>query len=162
MNTDELKKKCAERAKIFQQAMESCHSSSPMDCIEWFADRIAELEQQVSYLEDNLRVARKDRANLQLEVGRGLKEFIKDCPYSALKLYANAELEQENAELSMKRKAERKIFQGIVEKKNDQLTNAKKLLDEFLDFESSCMERGIYISDKIRTEAKQFLSEVEK
>lgn len=49
----------------------------------------AELKEKVSYLEDNLRVARKDRENLQLEVGKGLKEFIKDCPYSALKLYAN-------------------------------------------------------------------------
>ena len=41
------------------------------------------------FLEDNLRVARKDRENLQLKVGKDLKEFIKDCPYSALKLYAN-------------------------------------------------------------------------
>jgi predicted ATP-binding protein involved in virulence len=47
MTDEELKKKCKERAKIFQQAMESCHSSSPMDCIEWFADRIAELETQI-------------------------------------------------------------------------------------------------------------------
>jgi len=44
MTKEELKNKCKERAKIFQQAMESCHSSSPMDCIEWFADRIVELE----------------------------------------------------------------------------------------------------------------------
>ena len=49
----------------------------------------AELKEKVSYLEDNLRVARKDRKDLQLEVGKGLKEFIKDCPYSALKLYGN-------------------------------------------------------------------------
>lgn len=46
MTDVELKKKCKERAKIFQQAMESCHSTSLMDCIEWFADRIAELETQ--------------------------------------------------------------------------------------------------------------------
>lgn len=37
------------------------------------------------------------------------------------------------------------------------LCKAKELLNEFLDFESSCMERGIYISDKIRAEAEQFL-----
>ena len=49
----------------------------------------AELKEKVSYLKDNLRVARKDRENLQLKVGKGLKEFIKDCPYSALKLYVN-------------------------------------------------------------------------
>jgi len=47
MTDEELKKKCTERAKIFQQAMESCKSSSPIDCIEWFADRIAELEAQI-------------------------------------------------------------------------------------------------------------------
>ena len=52
-------------------------------------DENAELKEKVSYLEDNLRVARKDRKNLQLKVGKGLKEFIKDCPYSALKFYAN-------------------------------------------------------------------------
>ena len=52
-------------------------------------DENVELKEKVSYLEDNLRVARKDRKNLQLEVGKGLKEFIKDCFYSALKLYAN-------------------------------------------------------------------------
>ena len=49
----------------------------------------AELKEKVSYLKDNLRVARKDRENLQLKIGKGLKEYIKDCPYSALKLYAN-------------------------------------------------------------------------
>ena len=42
-------------------------------------------------------------------------------------------LEKENAELSMKRKAERKIFQGIVQKKNDQLTKAKFLLKQLVD-----------------------------
>jgi len=52
MTKEELKKKCKERAKIFQQAMESCHSSSPMDCIEWFADRIAELEAQIEKMKN--------------------------------------------------------------------------------------------------------------
>ena len=69
----------------------------------------AELKEKVSYLEDNLRVARKDRKNLQLEVGKGLKEFIKDCPYSALKLYANG---------------------YYVE----QLTNAKEIIKKFSEF----------------------------
>jgi hypothetical protein len=38
----------------------------------------------------------------------------------------------------------------------------KKLLNEFLDFEASCMERGIYISDKTRAEAEQFLKDSEE
>ena len=46
MSKEELKNKCTERAKIFQQAMESCKSSNPMDCIEWFADMILELEKK--------------------------------------------------------------------------------------------------------------------
>ena len=53
MTEEELKQKCKEREKIFQQAMESCHSSSPIDCIEWFADRIAELEQENKVLAQN-------------------------------------------------------------------------------------------------------------
>ena len=48
MTKEELKNKCTERAKIFQQAMESCHSSNPIDCIEWFADRIADLEEKLA------------------------------------------------------------------------------------------------------------------
>ena len=35
-------------------------------------DENVELKEKVSYLEDNLRVAREDRKNLQLEVGKGL------------------------------------------------------------------------------------------
>jgi hypothetical protein len=49
----------------------------------------AELKNQVSYLEDNLRVARKNRENLQLDVAKGLKEFVKDHPATALRYLAN-------------------------------------------------------------------------
>lgn len=48
-----------------------------------------ELKNQVSYLEDNLRVARKDREDLQLDVAKGLKEFVKDYPATALRYLAN-------------------------------------------------------------------------
>ena len=42
---DEKVRELAEqRTEIFQQSMESCHSNNPIDCIEWFADRIIELE----------------------------------------------------------------------------------------------------------------------
>ena len=34
------------------------------------------LQEEISFLKDNLRVARKDRKLLQLEVGKGLKDFI--------------------------------------------------------------------------------------
>ena len=49
----------------------------------------AELKEKVSYLEDNLRVARKDREKLQLDVAKGLKEFVKDYPATALRYLAN-------------------------------------------------------------------------
>jgi hypothetical protein len=55
MTEKELRQKCKERAKIFQQAMEGCHSSSPMDCIEWFADRIADLEKENAELKARLK-----------------------------------------------------------------------------------------------------------
>ena len=55
MTEEELKNKCKERAKIFQQAMESCKSSNPMDCIEWFADRIADLEKENAKLKSECR-----------------------------------------------------------------------------------------------------------
>jgi len=60
MNTDELKKKCEERAKIFQQAMECCKSSNPIDCIEWFADRIIELEQENAELKETLKICEEN------------------------------------------------------------------------------------------------------
>ncbi len=90
MTEEELKNKCKERAKIFQQAMESCKSSSPMDCIEWFADRIAELEEKLKHAEENCInktcVVFKDK---------------EDCVAKLL------ELEKENAEL-------KKSLHGIV------------------------------------------------
>lgn len=48
-----------------------------------------ELKNQVSFLKDNLRVARKDREDLQLDVAKGLKEFVKDYPATALRYLAN-------------------------------------------------------------------------
>lgn len=62
-------------------------------------DEVKKLEEQVAYLKDNLRVARKDKENLQLKIGKGLQEFIKDCPYTALKFYANEKYVEENIEL---------------------------------------------------------------
>lgn len=96
----------------------------------------AELKEKVSYLEDNLRVARKDRENLQLKVGKGLKEFIKDCPYSALKLYANG---------------------YYVE----QLTKAKELIGELISSLSVVGECGEEECELLNR-AEQFLSEVEE
>ena len=48
-----------------------------------------ELLEQVSFLKDNLRVAREDREQLQLEIGKGLKEFVHDCTGTALRFLAD-------------------------------------------------------------------------
>lgn len=65
-------------------------------CDDVHLQRIADLEKEnvemkdkVSYLKDNLRVARKDRENLQLDVAKGLKEFVKDFPATAIRYMAN-------------------------------------------------------------------------
>ena len=103
-------------------------------------------KKKVSYLEDNLRVARKDRKNLQLEVGKGLKEFIKDCPYSALKLYAN-------------------------EYYAEQLTKAKEIIKDYMTIAKGSHSTVCGVPEENRTiyvlqlneEAEQFLnSEVEE
>ena len=102
----------------------------------------AELKEKVSYLEDNLRVARKDRKNLQLKVGKGLKEFIKDCPYSALKLYANG---------------------YYVE----QLTNAKEIIKKFsefvnneAEFDSEHPQEHTGLWNELCEKAEQFIKEM--
>ena len=111
-----------------------------------FEKENAELKEKVSYLEDNLRVARKDRKNLQLEVGKGLKEFIKDCPYSALKFYANGYYAE-------------------------QLTKAKEIIKDYLTIAKGSHSTVCGVPEENRTiyvlqlnkEAEQFLnSEVEE
>lgn len=134
MTKDEMKDKIsmALRDPILQQGFEIICKEN------------AELKEKVSYLEDNLRVARKDRKNLQLKVGKGLKEFIKDCPYSALKLYANG---------------------YYVE----QLTKAKEIIKDYMTIVKGSHttvcgvpeeNRTIYVL-KLNEEAEQFLKESE-
>ena len=63
----------------------------------------------------------------------------------------------------MKRKAERKIFQGIVEKKNDQLTKAKEIIREFVEWANWQGNSKCPSFKSIQDKAEQFLnSEVEK
>ena len=59
MTKEELKNKCTERAKIFQQAIGSCKSSNPIDCIEWFADRIVELDKECAEVWGKLTKAKE-------------------------------------------------------------------------------------------------------
>ena len=108
MTKEGLENKCTERAKIFQQAMENCKSSNPMDCIEWFADRILELEKVCQDLSDKF----------DYQVKRVMK------------------LEKENAELKEKLKPENclKLLakDGYVKFTSDQLTEAKEIIKALL------------------------------
>jgi hypothetical protein len=93
----------------------------------------AELKEKVSYLEDNLRVARKDRENLQLDVAKGLKEFVKDYPATSLRFLAN-------------------------EKYIEQLTQAKEIIRELLN---SCFGyNSKTVNYEVKVKAEQFLKEV--
>ena len=160
MNDEELKKKCKEREKIFQQAMESCHSSSPIDCIEWFADRIAELEAEVK--------ERKDKADLWCKTAN-LKDH---------NIMINKELEKENAEL----KETLRTYNGCGDWDDDfhtcrvylqheelqeyieQLTKAKEIIKELVRVEYADFTNGDYSNElsKVLEQAEQFLKEVEK
>ena len=143
MTKDEMKDKISSALKdpILQQGFEIiCKNLAKLE------KENAELKEKVSYLEDNLRVARKDRKNLQLKVGKGLKEFIKDCPYSALKFYANGYYAE-------------------------QLTKAKEIIKDYMTIAKGSHStvcgvpeenRTIYVL-KLNEEAEQFLnSEVEE
>lgn len=93
----------------------------------------AELKEKISYLEDNLRVARKDRENLQLDVAKGLKEFVKDYPATALRYLAN-------------------------EKYVEQFTKAKDIIRDLL----SCLYSVEYDRVSDLEQAEQFLQEVKE
>ena len=110
----------------------------PCEKYKSYKDENAELKEKVSYLEDNLRVARKDRENLQLDVAKGLKEFVKDYPATSLRYLAN-------------------------EKYVEQLTKAKELIEELsssLSVVGECDDEECELLNR----AEQFLkdSEVEK
>lgn len=68
-----------------------------VDELEHIADLKKEneqLEAQISYLKDNLRVARKDRERLQDDVAKGIEYFIKEKPATSLRFLANKELKE--------------------------------------------------------------------
>lgn len=120
MTDEELKKKCTERAKIFQQAMESCHSSSPIDCIEWFADRVAELEDKLANADYQLEGRDNEIAELEQE-NKVLAQNLEDTDI------VNKALEKENAEL--------KSGCGMCYRKDkENLTKAKEIIREFVEW----------------------------
>ena len=135
MTKDEMKNKCAERTRIFQQAMESCKSSNPIDCIEWFADRIADLEKENAELKAG--VEKRDSDILTL---KGLTER------QRLKLDA---LEGQTPWKDIKDKSE------LIGK----LTKAKEIIRNIIRV---TWGEGWNYSLEWKVKAEQFLKEVEK
>lgn len=112
----------------------NCNCKDDCFLVKELEKKIAELKAKVSFLEDNLRVARKDREDLQLDVAKGLKEFVKDYPATSLRYLAN-------------------------EKYIEQLTKAKELLNMFLRLHYN----PIVDEHTLFCKVEQFLnSEVEK
>lgn len=131
---DEIKNRIsmALRDPVLQQGFEIiCRENNELE------QENAELKEKISYLEDNLRVARKDRENLQLDVARGLKEFVKDFPATSLRYLAN-------------------------EKYIDQLTKAKEILRGLYFIVQSRIdyENNTGIADEM-WRAEQFLKEAD-
>jgi predicted ATP-binding protein involved in virulence len=138
---EELKNKYTERAKIFQQAMESCHSSSPIDCIEWFADKIAELEKENAELKEEID-KKQHLADVRLE--QELETYQKFHIKSREKLDTEIALDELKDQLTKAKDHIKKLLGCLQQDTNDPQTN--------------------YYVVKYMTEAEQFIkaSEVEK
>ena len=86
-----------------------------------------QLKKKISYLEDNLRVARKDNEDLRNDIANGLKEFTKELPFTSLCLLANKKVKEEN------------------EKLKENIKNArKKLFDILTDYEIGNYDNNIH------------------
>lgn len=95
--------KCAkeneDRTYFTGRVIVSSICKSAKETVEELEQEIERLKQQVFYLEDNLRVARKDREELKDAVANGLEEFIKEKPHTSLRFLANKEVKEENERL---------------------------------------------------------------
>ena len=177
MTDEELKKKCTERAKIFQQAMESCHSSSPIDCIEWFADRIAELEHQLTHRNCvdcsnhssklRMRTLELEKENAFLKgrnEGFELQIMGLLIKYEEVyKRFPDLKSAMDKAKEVLKENAELKSGCGMCYRKDkEQLTKAKEIIENLLYYVKQCTcERSNYaeIEEDIK-EAEQFIKEI--
>lgn len=101
-----------------------------LECIESLEKENEELKQQVSYLKDNLRVARKDREVLQDAIANGLENVIKEQPFTTLRFLADKKVKEDyEQKIVAINKGWNEIVNGWVvdykelEKENNQLAN---------------------------------------
>ena len=103
--------------------------------------RIAELEQVIAnnaYYQNGYKVGQNE-ISLKYE-----KKLFEKNNAIEIREFRIKELEKENAELK------------------ERETEAKEIIDKFLDFESSAMERGLTLCSDTHERAERFLEEVEK
>lgn len=149
MSKEEIEKEARNFASVYAHEyaiddnnFDSVHQASK----EGYKNGAEPREKRIEELEQKLEQTEKDLADYQFN-------------YPSIK-----ELSKENAEIDVKRKAERQIFQGIVEKKNEQLTKATELLRFWVDdFYDSFKHSNKYEArHKALVETEQFLKEIEK
>ena len=151
MTDEELKNKCIERVKIFQQAMESCHSSSPIDCIEWFADRISDLEKEKAELKTQVKTAYRKGMR---HIAKALKDY--DRTDGAWTDYF-----EHTVDKVLQREQTNFEEYGTL---SDQLTKAKDHIKKLLD----CLKQDTndpqtnYYVCQYMDKAEQFLKDCEK
>lgn len=163
MTKEELKNKCTERAKIFQQAMKNCKSSNPMELIEWFADRIVDLEKENAELD-----CQKNRNKACYSCANATERCFRNeigCPCEKYKSYKdeNAELKEKLSE--QKQYTEFKCNEAVkkkelYEKEHFLLTKAKEHIRTLI----SCLIDWVQEGDKDYchiADAEQFLKENE-
>ena len=171
MTDEELKKKCTERARIFQQAMESCKSSNPIDCIEWFADRIAELEKENTELKEFYEKEYFEIADRTAdEKIKELEKYQTEVTVDDYSPYDENTWGMMHEEMFVPKELVRVLLKesyALSEHRNDQLTKAKELLERLLI--TSCNSDVLNLLPncsevlRVRVEAEQFLnSEVGK
>lgn len=83
----------------------------------WIAETIEPVMKENKQLKNDLKVARRDRENLQIEVGKGLQEYIKDCPYTALEHFATSKVVEENEQLKFRLNKAKEMLPAFLSEK---------------------------------------------
>ena len=160
----EGEKNCKHLKSLLYCTVRSCNNCGKVNCENFqrqridccglwvsFKDYISKLETESAEL--NKKLKRRTRGN------RLLMSTVEKLTESKL------ELEKENAEL--KGEANSVLDNWCrgddpcphLKKRDEQLTEAKEIINAFLDFEASAMERGCYIADDTRRRAEDFIKE---
>lgn len=150
MTEEELKKEAEEKGIKYADSLE--YTVSDEEGYSWSQVEEAYEKGALDFAESR----EKRIADLEWQ----LKEVVKDNDYYQAE---NEKLIQENAEL--KGEANSVLDNWCrgddpcphLKKRDEQLTKAKEIINAFLDFEASAMERGCYIADDTRKRAEDFI-----